>query len=211
MTRPRRRRTTIGEQFVARPVSTLQSPAYRALSLSAHRVLSRVELEHAHHGGADNGKLPVTYNDFVEYGIDRHAISAAIRECVALGFLEITEQGRAGNAEFRTPNKFRLTYIYSGYPNPTHEWRRVETDEQAAMLAQEARRPIRSARKNRKPVGEKPNSVEEIHTEKCKSIVGKPTLHAKVGKSPLLSIFRVGADLTTGRLTDNAPTTSLRN
>ena len=155
MTRPRRRRTTIDEQFIARTVPLLQSPAYRALSLSAHRVLSRIELEHAHHGGADNGKLPVTYNDFVEYGVDRHAISAAIRECVALGFLEITEQGRAGNAEFRTPNKFRLTYIYSGHPKPTHEWQHIETEEQAATLAQHARRPMRTARKNRKPVGEK--------------------------------------------------------
>src|SRR5207342_1105739 len=107
------RRTSIGEQFSARTVRMLESPAYRALSLSAHRVLSRIEVELGHHGGTDNGKLPVTYNDFQEYGVDRHSISAAIRECVALGFLEITEIGRAGNAEFRTPNKFRLTYIYS--------------------------------------------------------------------------------------------------
>jgi len=30
---------------------------------------------------------------------------------VALGFVEITEHGRAGNAEHRTPNKFRLTHM----------------------------------------------------------------------------------------------------
>src|SRR5262249_51825691 len=106
----RRRRTEIGEQFSARVIRMLESPAYRALSLSAHRVLSRIEVELGHHGGSDNGKLPVTYNDFVAYGVDRHAIGAAIREAVALGFLEVTEQGRAGNAEFRSPNKFRLTY-----------------------------------------------------------------------------------------------------
>jgi hypothetical protein len=47
----RRRRTSIGEQFSARLVRMLESPAYRALSLSAHRVLSRIEVELAHHGG----------------------------------------------------------------------------------------------------------------------------------------------------------------
>ena len=118
----------------------LESPAYRALSLSAHRVLSRIEVELGHHGGTDNGKLPVTYNDFQEYGVDRHSISAAIRECVALGFLEITEIGRAGNAEFRTPNKFRLTYAYSSGPKPTHNWQQIETDEQARTIAHTARR-----------------------------------------------------------------------
>src|SRR5262249_26631794 len=35
------------------------------------------------------------------YGIDRHAIGPAIRELVALGFVEITEHGRAGNADWR--------------------------------------------------------------------------------------------------------------
>src|SRR5215470_13177670 len=115
-----RRRNTIAEQFMVRTIRMLESPAYRALSLSAHRVLSRIEVELGHHGGTDNGKLPVTYDDFVKYGVDRHAISAAIREAVALGFLEITEQGRAGNAEFRSPNKFRLTYAYTSGVKPTH-------------------------------------------------------------------------------------------
>jgi hypothetical protein len=69
MTRPRRKRNTIDEQFVARIVPMLQSTAYRALSLSGHRVLSRIEIENAYHVGAGNGRLPVTYNDFVKYGI----------------------------------------------------------------------------------------------------------------------------------------------
>ena len=100
------RRNKISEQFSARTIRMLESPAYRALSLSAHRVLSRIEIELGHHGGADNGKLPVTYNDFVEYGVHRHAVGPAIRECVALGFLEVTEQGKAGNASFVRPTSF---------------------------------------------------------------------------------------------------------
>jgi hypothetical protein len=135
-----RKRNSIGEQFSTRIVRMLESPAYRALSLSGHRVLSRIEIELMHHGGGDNGKLPVTYNDFVDYGVHRAAIGSAIRECVALGFLEITEIGQAGNADFRKPNKFRLTYAYATNIRPTHDWQRIETDEQAAMLARTARK-----------------------------------------------------------------------
>ena len=146
----RGRINSIGGQFVPRTVEMLESPAYRALSLSGHRVLSRIEVEHAHHGGKDNGKLPVTYDDFEQYGIDRHAIAPAIREVVALKFVEITSPGRAGNAEFRRPNYFRLTYLRAAKDDPTHDWRRVETAERAKQLAQDARK---SAPKNRKPVG----------------------------------------------------------
>jgi hypothetical protein len=130
----------------------LESPAYRALSLSARRVLDRIEVELAHHGGRDNGGLPVTYDDFEHYGIDRHLIAPAIREAVALKFLEITKPGRAGNAEHRAPNLFRLTYRHTKREEPSHDWRRVATAEQAAKLAREARAPVHR-KKNKTPVG----------------------------------------------------------
>ncbi len=75
------------------PRNLAERPAHRILSLSALRVLDRILVEHAHHGGKDNGKLPVTYEHFVEFGMDRHAIAPAIRELSALGFIEITERG----------------------------------------------------------------------------------------------------------------------
>jgi hypothetical protein len=117
----------------------LRSPAWRTLSLSARRVLDRIEIEMADHGGTDNGKLPVTYDDFERFGIHRHAIGPAIREAVALGFLEVTEPGRAGNAEWRKPNVFRLTYRHTAAAEPTEEWRRISTDELASSLARQAR------------------------------------------------------------------------
>jgi hypothetical protein len=101
-------RTSIKGQFAPRTIEMLRSAAYRVLSLSARRVLDRLEIELADHGGNENGRLPVTYADFHHYGIDRHAIPPAIREVEALGFVEITQRGRAGNAEFRSPNYFRL-------------------------------------------------------------------------------------------------------
>src|SRR5262249_39910731 len=96
------RRASYGEQFEGRPVRMLESPAYRVLTLSGHRILSRVEIDFGRHAGLDNGQLVVTYEQFVDYGMDRGAIAPAIRECVALGFLEVTEWGRAGNAEHRS-------------------------------------------------------------------------------------------------------------
>ena len=78
----------------------LESPAYRVLSVSAHRVLDRIEIELGHHGGNDNGALPVTYRNFEDYGIDRHAIAPAIREVKKLGFIHV-RHGRGGNAEYR--------------------------------------------------------------------------------------------------------------
>jgi hypothetical protein len=135
-----KRRNSIDGQFAAHTIEMIKSPAWSVLSLSARRVLDRIEIEHADHGGYDNGRLPVTYDDFERYGIHRHSIAAAIRETVALGFTEITERGRAGNAEFRSPHKFRLTYFPVRRAPPTHEWQRIKTVEEAQALATAARR-----------------------------------------------------------------------
>ena len=51
-----RHKNRIDGQWSPRLIEMLESPAYRALSVSAHRVISRIEIEHAHHGGNDNGR-----------------------------------------------------------------------------------------------------------------------------------------------------------
>jgi hypothetical protein len=81
----------------------------------------------------------VTYDDFQRYGIDRHSIRPALSELGALGFIEITDPGRAGNAEFRRPAKYRLTYKATDHAPPTNEWKRIESKEQAEILAKCAR------------------------------------------------------------------------
>ena len=141
-----RRRNAISGQFAARLVEMIESPPFRVLSLSARRVLDRVEIELAHHGGQDNGRLPITYDDFEAYGIHRHAIGPAIREAEALGFLEVTEHGRAGTAEFRSPNRFRLTYRHAKdvMGDGTHVWRKVVDPADAERIAKAARRKTES-------------------------------------------------------------------
>jgi hypothetical protein len=204
------RRNRISEQFAPRTIRMLESPAYRALSLGAHRVLSRIEIELAHHGGRDNGRLPVTFDHLVEYGLHRQAIAPAVRELEALGFIEITEHGRAGNAEWRRPNKFRLTYSYVERAQPTNEWERIKTEEEAIMTAQAARRPGRNSlnghgKKNKTPVPVFVKSQYVNRTEKAQihSTETNTTGHGtETNTTSRISGRRVGdgaADLTEGK------------
>jgi hypothetical protein len=137
-----KRRNRISGQWSPRLIEMLESAAHRALSLSAHRVISRVEVELGHHGGNDNGRLPVTFEDFAEYGINHNAIAPAIREAEALGFIRVTEHGRGGNADHRQPNKFFLTFAQardSRTNPPTNDWRKIKTAEEAEAIARSAR------------------------------------------------------------------------
>jgi DNA-binding transcriptional regulator YhcF (GntR family) len=158
-----RRARKIEGQFVPRLVEMLESPAYRILSLSARRCLDRIEIEHIHHGGQENGQLPVTYDHFSEYGVHRHAIRRALRELAALGFIEITEQGVAGNAAHRAPNKFRLTYIRVGRVQPTHEWRHVKSTDDAEMIAKAARLGTNETSRKYRVQKQKPVPVSANH------------------------------------------------
>jgi hypothetical protein len=188
----RRRRNRIAGQFTALLTEMLESPAWRVLSLSARRVLDRVSIELRQHGGhAENG-LCVTYDDFQEFGIDRHAIALAIREVVALGFLRIIRQGRAGNREFRAPTLYRPTFEMAVDCEPTHEWRRIRTLEQARNIAAAARAPRRPAR-NRNPVRvSPPRPVGVSPTENRQNPVG-------VSPTTMVAFSPTTSDISGGR------------
>jgi hypothetical protein len=128
----------INGQFAPRTIAMLRSPAMRVLSLTGRRILDRIEIELASHGGKDNGELPVTHADLVVFGIHDHAIGGGLREVEALGFVEV-RRGVAGNAEFRRPNLFRLTYRPSNGKRETNEWQDIKTIEQAEKIATKAR------------------------------------------------------------------------
>jgi hypothetical protein len=150
-----RRRNRMNGQFNSRLIEMLESPAHRVLSLTAHRVIDRIVVELAHHGGCDNGRLAITYGQFEDYGLHRHAIGPAIRESEALGFIEVTERGRASAGEFRSPSYYRLTFpvVQKGDP-PTDEWRKIQTVEEAKRIARAARKidPMRRRRRRRQQV-----------------------------------------------------------
>ena len=187
--RRRRRHKPYSGQFAGRLVEMLESPAYRVLSVSAHRALSRIEVEHAHHGGEANGKLPVTYEHFEEYGMDRHAIAPALRELVALGFIEVTEPGCAGNAGARQVSLYRLTYRGSEgvLSDGSHEWRRITTMTEARNIAVAAREtpPENSARRG----GKRVRRGLGIRTTR---LAGRtPRLEPQWGKSSLAPVGKI--------------------
>ena len=135
-----KRRNAIGENWISYSRSMLESPAMRVLSPTAIRVMHRLEIEHMHHGGAENGRLIVTHEQFIEWGISQNMVAPAIRELVALGFVEVTEKGCGGNQDEKRANRFRLTYVNTkSREQPTHEWRKIDTIKDAAMLVRGAR------------------------------------------------------------------------
>lgn len=195
MSRPKRR-TILAEQWIAYSREMVESPAMRVLSLSATRVMHRIEAEHMSHGGAENGRLQVTYDQFVEWGMDRNAIAPAIRELEKLGFILITQKGVAGS-ENGQANRFRLTYVNSkNRETPTNEWNKIETLEQADELATVARankdgrardlgrRSARNRAKKYFPVSKIPTeTVSKTLIEIPVSQSAKPLLLSSVSKT----------------------------
>jgi hypothetical protein len=140
------------------------------MSLSALRVLARINIEHAHHGGQDNGRLPVTFRDFSEYGVHWNAIAPAIREVRALGFIRITQEGWSGNGEWCRPNKFALTHLPTkDNPKPTEDWNRIETIAQAEMIAKAARNAV--PKKQKTSIGNRSSTSIGNRSEKTHSPV----------------------------------------
>ncbi|MEM7069293.1 MAG: hypothetical protein AAF478_10455 [Pseudomonadota bacterium] len=122
-----RKRQKINDPFVPYSYSMLQSPAFKALNNTDRKVLHRLEIEHLSHGGAENGNLICTYQDFVDYGVRRNSIHASLSRLEILGFIEIVERGRQARAEFRFPSRYRLTYVIGDTPT-TNEWERFKDE-----------------------------------------------------------------------------------
>jgi hypothetical protein len=132
--------------FAPRTIAMLESPAWSVVSLAGRRVLDRVEIELAQHGGRDNGRLPVTYRDFEVYGIDRHSIGPALRELQHLGFIQITEHGIASPSGSRSPNLFRLTYRDAAGKSATDDWANIASAGEAQRIASAARQRVKAGR-----------------------------------------------------------------
>ena len=188
-----KRRNQISGSWAARSIEMMKSPPYRILGLSAHRALSRVEIEFAHHGGQDNGKLPVTFDDFAEYGIRRQSIGPALDELEALGFVKITEQGKkAKAAEYRRPNKFLLMSRPPQKGVAFHDgWRRFKTIEEAEAA-------VADARERREKL--KAASAETVLKASAETVLKTPESQCRNGttmrsaETVLQSISRMGTD-----------------
>jgi hypothetical protein len=114
-----------------------------------------------------------------------------------------TEHGRAGHAEFRSPNKFRLTYRPTENAQSTDDWRRVKTVKDARNLAYDARRRV--SKKQNSSGGKRHLSVGKSHPENGTVPVGEIPTPAIPEIPPRLSISRGGAYATNQSGSRSAP------
>ena len=213
------RRNIVAQYWASRPVELLTSPALRILSRAAHLALLRIEIELRHHAGQANGKLIVTKEQFIEYGVHRHGVAAALRELEALGLIIITVHGRGGNAEHREPSRFLLNYqcgAVDAHQQVTNAWNRIQTMEAAGAIA-------RAARANKNPA--KVSYGRRIYRRKSKTFPSPQKRHfpapergAETGNFPapktgatarplkegLLSILSGGGGVDGGESADSA-------
>lgn len=163
MSKRSRSEFSIGVSWVHHSRDMRESPAWRALPDEGRRVLDRLELEHMRHGGAENGNLICTTMQFhQEAGIRRSSVASAVRQCEALGFIQVSRFGYSRVRSVRPASLYRLTYLSSGRKPgrhaPTDEWKRVtDLDDAVQRLGDDG--PTR--RRNRTQVGA-PNILPEI-------------------------------------------------
>lgn len=118
-----------GQQWFWMTSAMLGSPTFRALGISARRVLDFLIYEHVSHGGRENGNLGASYRQLGDWGVTPDDIRKGLEELYAAGFVRLTRQGmrQGGKAE---PSRYALTWLPCrvGTPEetgPTHEWRAV--------------------------------------------------------------------------------------
>jgi hypothetical protein len=101
----------------------LESAAYRSLSVNGRKALDRLMIEHIGHGRTRNGKLIVTHEQFIDYGVTCDFVADALDELAYKGLLKM-EKGRAGNGTAH-PTIYTLTFdgTHDGLP-ASNPWKR---------------------------------------------------------------------------------------
>jgi len=136
----KRNRPPAGEPWVWLTNEMITSPAWQAMSLAARKIVDRLMIEHMAHGGTENGNLIVTYADFRKYGIRDKTIASAIREAVALGWVQVISKGGKARGDIRHPSYYALAWLPWRDATPAkNTWRTVRSPEQAAERKRLAR------------------------------------------------------------------------
>jgi hypothetical protein len=90
----------------------MESGAFRALSINGRRALDRIMIEHMRHAGQENGRLKVTWDDFVKFGISRRLVGHALGEVISAGMVAIEIPGRRIRyGQPGDPTQYRLTWL----------------------------------------------------------------------------------------------------
>lgn len=121
--------------FMPHRLELLISPAWRSAPRPLRNILERIEIEHLRHGGFNNGELYVSYLQFVEFGISKRSIKAALELGQKLGLLEVIQEAENHLSDIRAANAYRLTYVPAkGKAAPTDEWKLITEDRAKALL-----------------------------------------------------------------------------
>jgi hypothetical protein len=108
----------------------LQSPAFIGASINCRRLIAALEVENMNHGGKENGRLVMPYNQLQRiWRMPRRLIRQAIDEAIERGLIEV-KRGLRQCYSTSVPSTYRLTFrsAFEGRPRqevkPTDEWRR---------------------------------------------------------------------------------------
>ncbi len=111
-----------GEAWTWMTRELLCSPAWRSMSVNAHRLVDFLLVEHCNHAGKHNGHLKATYDQLVEWGLSRRLIRDAVEESEFLGLLKFERGGRW--AMTNMPSVYKLTFFPDAEGAPaTNEWK----------------------------------------------------------------------------------------
>jgi hypothetical protein len=152
-----KRRSWISRQFAARPM--------RVLSLAARRALDRIEIEHTHHCGAENGKLPITYADFERFGLHPNAIAPAIANALRSGSSKRRERATAARRNCEPQASIGSHTVRHGTPpretetGPTNTWRSRRSRRRKSSRGRLARASIRATSSAQKRTGQIQNAT----------------------------------------------------
>lgn len=123
--------------FITHSYALLTSPAWRSLSITARRILDRLEIEHMGKGGRHNGDLVTTYDDLVNAGCSRSLIAHALQELQDVGLLRVTQRGGIAMGH-RMPSRYRLTYLPSVEGRPSNDFKSVSAEDVAEAASDRA-------------------------------------------------------------------------
>ena len=147
-------------QYAPLPYALLKSPAWRALSGPAIKVL--LEL-HTRYNGGNNGKLFLSLNEAAEtLGIGKATAQRAFDELQDKGFLVLTKQG---NWYGRQANEWRITTKpESGKPQSTasNDWRSWQPKAERGSVADPSDAPMGPPRNHLNRHGSARNPVRPV-------------------------------------------------
>ena len=99
---------TIGERYVRLPHWILKSPAWKALSPAAFKLLVALW---SRHNGANNGEISYSVREAEEIGLHKNTATRAFNELVTLGFLKVR-----GDSAFSMKGSIARTWELTAEP-----------------------------------------------------------------------------------------------